>query len=216
MQTQVVIFGVGTFASVVSGYFGDAVYAHTIDGDYCKRFTFEGKPVIPFDELVYTHPPSHFQLFIAVTQQNGHRRLLEHKYQQAVNMGYTLTSLIHPTAYTHDLEWNEGILVSPGTIVEQGTQLGTCAIVRSGAYVGHHCNVGDFVYIAPRASMSGHVTIENGAFIGNNATLRDRITIGENAIVGAGAVVLRDVKANEVYKAIDARLLSADAREMKI
>jgi acetyltransferase-like isoleucine patch superfamily enzyme len=64
--------------------------------------------------------------------------------------------------------------------------------------------------------MSGHVTINDGVFIGNNATLRDRITIGENAIVGAGAVVLRHVKSNEVYKAMEARLLSIDAREVKI
>lgn len=217
MQAPVVVFGIGTFASVVAGYLGDRVYAFTVDAEYRKQNTFDHRPVVEFSKLRCTHPPKYFKLFLAVTQQNGHRELLRLKYEQAVDMGYSIATCIHPTAYVGEcVEMEEGILISPHAIVESGTTLGRCTIVRSGAYVGHHCTVGDFVYVAPRASMSGHVTIEDGAFIGNNATLRDRIVIGENAVIGAGAVVLRNVRDNEVYKAIEARLLSIDARTVKI
>lgn len=217
MHTPVVIFGIGTFASVVSGYFGDLVYAHTVDSQYCKQNIFEGKPVIEFEKLRFTHPPSHFKLFIAVTQQNGHRELMRLKYEQACDMGYTMATCIHPSAYVSSgVVMQEGTLISPRAIVEAHTQLGRCVVVRSGAYIGHHCDIGDFTYIAPRASMSGHVTVEANTFIGNNATLRDRIVVGENAIVGAGATVLRNVKDNETYKAMEGRLLSVDAREVKI
>lgn len=215
--TPVVIFGIGTFASVVAQYLGDRVVAFTVDKDYREKTAFMQKPVETFENLRHTYPPNEYELLFAVTQQNGHRQLLRTKCSQAKEMGYLFARFVHPTAYVgKSVTLNEGVIISPHAVVESNSWLGMGTIVRSGAYIGHHCWLGGFVYVAPRASMSGHVTIQWNAFIGNNATLRDRITIGENAIVGAGAVVLRDVRDNEVYKAMEARLLSTDARDMVI
>ena len=64
--------------------------------------------------------------------------------------------------------------------------------------------------------LSGHVDVGAGAFIGNNATIRDRVTIGHHAVIGCGAVVLRDVKPDEVYRGYPARLLSISGKEILI
>lgn len=218
MQTPTVIFGIGTFASVIAGYLGSDVYAYTVDTAYWEHGRFGGKPLVEFQRVYHHYPPDTFKLFIAVTQQNGHRDLLRNKYKQATDMGYSIASFVHPTAYTPEVRYNgsEGVLISPCAMIERRTSLGICTYVRTGAYIGHDCQIGNFVYIAPRACISSNSTVGDGAFIGTNATIRDGITIGENAIVGAGAVVLRDVKPNEVYKADEARLLSIDARKVKI
>ena len=44
------------------------------------------------------------------------------------------------------------------------------------------------------------VLVKKGASIGANATILPGVTIGENALIAAGAVVIKDVEANTVFK----------------
>ena len=211
-----VVFGVGTFAQVVARYVGD-VDAYTVDADYIQALELDYKPVIPFEEVHLVYPPSEYDMFVAVTQQNGHRDLLERKVQAAWDLGYHTPSLsFRPEMVSVTVKYGQNCLISPGAIVEPFTTIGNGVFVRSGVYVGHHCTVRDFAYIAPRASIAGHVDVGAGAFIGNNATIRDRVTIGHHAVIGCGAVVLRDVKPYEVYRGYPARLLSISGEDIEI
>lgn len=212
----VVIFGTGTFAQVVARYFGDVV-AYTVDADYVQTLNLDQKPVVPFEELETVYSPGDVQVFVAVTQQNGHRDLLERKVCGVWKKGYETPFFIHPTAITPThCPLPQNCLISPGAIVEPFVSLGNGVMIRSGAYIGHHCTIRDFAYIAPKASMSGHVDVGAGAFIGNNATIRDRVTIGHHAVIGCGAVVLRDVRPYEVYQGYPARLLSISGEDIEI
>lgn len=49
--------------------------------------------------------------------------------------------------------------------------------------------------------------VRRGASIGTGAIIMGGVTIGERALIGAGAVVTRDVAANEVVVGVPARLL---------
>lgn len=49
--------------------------------------------------------------------------------------------------------------------------------------------------------------VRKGASIGSGATILSNVIIGEHAIVGAGSVVIRDVKANAIVAGNPARLL---------
>jgi acetyltransferase-like isoleucine patch superfamily enzyme len=49
--------------------------------------------------------------------------------------------------------------------------------------------------------------VRRGASIGSGATIMCGVTVGEAALVGAGAVVTRDVAANEVVAGVPARFL---------
>ena len=217
----VVIFGTGTLAQVVARYYDDdcenEVVAYTVDADYIRTLELDGRPVVPFEELAENYPPEACSLLVAVTQQNGHRDLLERKVCEAWEKGYCTTSFIHPSATVANFtSGGNYCVISPGAIIEPYITLGNGVFIRSGAYVGHHCTIRDFAYIAPRASVSGHVDVGAGAFIGNNATIRDRVTIGHHAVIGCGAAVLRDVKPYEVYRGYPARLLSISGNEVEI
>ena len=48
--------------------------------------------------------------------------------------------------------------------------------------------------------ISGGVKVGPKCFIGVNATLRDHITIGESSIIGAGALILRNVRPHSLYR----------------
>lgn len=213
----IVIFGTGTLAQVIAEYWDDDVCAYTVDADYIRLLELYGKPVVPFEEIQLSYPPDEHSIFVAVTQQNGHRDLLERKVHEAWEKGYHAATFVHPSAVViGPVSGGRNNAVCPGAIVEPYARLGDGVFVRSGAYVGHHCTIRDFAYIAPRASIAGHVDVGAGAFIGNNATVRDRVTIGHHAVIGCGAVVLRDVKPYEVYQGYPARLLSISGEEVKI
>lgn len=49
------------------------------------------------------------------------------------------------------------------------------------------------------------ILIKKGASIGSNSTILGGITIGENAMVGAGSVVTKNVKDNEVVVGVPAK-----------
>ena len=134
------------------------------------------------------------------------------------NLAASLSEKDFEFSLAFDLKW-----FSPKTVSEvkaRALEAGLLSlkdgvIIRSGAYIGHHCHIGAYSYVAPRASMSGHTVVGENVFIGNNATLRDRLTIGHEALIGAGAVVLRDVGAKQIWRGEEARLLYKDRDEVR-
>ena len=59
----------------------------------------------------------------------------------------------------------------------------------------------------PGAAIGGNVIISNYVTIGMNATVMPKIIIEEGAYIGAGAVVNKDVKKNEVVAGNPAKVL---------
>ena len=59
----------------------------------------------------------------------------------------------------------------------------------------------------PGAVVGGNVNISNYVTIGMNATIMPKVTIEQGAYIGAGAVVTKDVKKNEVVTGNPARFL---------
>ena len=59
--------------------------------------------------------------------------------------------------------------------------------------------IGDHCWLASHIVVSGNVRIDPYCFIGVNASFRDGVTIGSESIIGAGALILRNVKEKSVY-----------------
>ena len=71
----------------------------------------------------------------------------------------------------------------------------------------HDCFVGKGVHIMPGAVVGGNAYISDFVTIGMNATVMPKINIEEGAFIGAGAVVTKDVKKNEVVTGNPAKFL---------
>jgi acetyltransferase-like isoleucine patch superfamily enzyme len=83
----------------------------------------------------------------------------------------------------------------------------------------------DNVLIAPKVSLlseghpvspaerqsliPGHIHIKKNAWIGAGATILPGVTIGENAVVAAGAVVSKDVPANNIVGGVPAKIIKS-------
>ena len=55
------------------------------------------------------------------------------------------------------------------------------------------------------ASILGNVKIGDFSYVGANVTIRQRVKVGKNVTIGAGAVVVKDVKNNDIVAGVPAR-----------
>jgi sugar O-acyltransferase (sialic acid O-acetyltransferase NeuD family) len=117
-------------------------------------------------------------------------------------------SIVDPTAViAGSAVLGEGIYVNAGAIVSTGVRMGASCSVNRGASVGHHNVIGDYVSVGPGVVTAGNCRIERGAFLGVGSVLAPGVTVGANSVVGAGAVVIDDVREGAVVVGNPARVV---------
>ena len=162
---------------------------------------FRGRPLVPFATVVDSHSPEEHAMFVAVgySRRNGLRARF---YGEAKAKGYELISYVSSRASIwEDSQVGDNCSVFEGATIAPFARLGNDVCVWNGAHVGHHDEIADHCFFAPRATVAGFVTMGERAFIGAGATVRDGVHIAERTLVGAGATVLRDTTPGEVYTA---------------
>lgn len=117
------------------------------------------------------------------------------------------------------VEIGKDSIIGRNAMVENNTLIGERVTIQTSSYVTAHMVIEDDVFVGPRFSSSNdkHMRKRNtkligpilkaGAKIGNNASLLPGVIIGENAIVGAGAVVTKNVKPNDIVVGNPARAI---------
>ena len=104
-----------------------------------------------------------------------------------------------------------GIEIHPGANIGKnlfidhgcGVVIGETSIIGDNVVIFHGVTLGT----TGKESGKRHPTIKNNVLIGANATILGNITIGENSKVGAGAVVLNDVKENTTVVGVPAKVV---------
>ena len=120
--------------------------------------------------------------------------------------------------------------IQPDVVVGANCKVQSHSFICSGVTIEDEVFVGHGVVFVndkfPRATVNGRLqspedwellptTVERGASIGSGATILGGIRIGRAAIVGAGAVVTRDVEAQQVVAGNPARPLASNASDQR-
>lgn len=200
---NVVIFGTGNIAQLAYYYFKlDAwcnVVAFTVDMEYLQENTFEGLPVIPFEDIEKDYPPQRFKLFIALSYSRVNKVRAE-KFLSAKEKGYTCISYISPRATVYDnVVIGDNCFIFEDNTIQPFVKIGNNVVLWSGNHIGHHSVIGDHCFISSHVVVSGGVIVEPYCFLGVNATLRDHIRIAPDCIIGAGSIIMHDTQPGEVY-----------------
>lgn len=210
--TSIVVFGAGLTASVGRYYLdrepGYRVVAFTVDGAYLEDATFEGLPVVAFEELGSRFGPEGHRMAVRIgaTAINGLRAA---KCAQASAAGYALVSYRHPSAHVAgNVRPGPNAFILEHAVIHPYAKVGSDVTVNAGAVVGHHASIGDHAFLASNASILGFATVEALAFVGANATVCEGTVVARATFVGANTLICKDTEPESVYVAPEPRRLA--------
>jgi sugar O-acyltransferase (sialic acid O-acetyltransferase NeuD family) len=203
---RAVIFGTTDFAQVAQVYLdADSPYtvsAFTVHERYLgEQNELLGLPVVPFEQLVKTHPPDEYDVFVALGFSKVNRARTE-LVAEVKSKGYHLLTYVSSRA-SHVGHFTIGAnsFVFENNVIQPFVSIGDNTILWSGNHIGHHSTIGNNCFLASHIVISGHCTIGDNTFVGVNATVRDGITVAPDCVIGAGALILKDTIPRGVYKA---------------
>ena len=204
-MANVVIFGASQWAELAHFYFTHdsphQVVGFTVDRDYISEDTFRGLPVVPFDAVEKHFPPGAYEMFLPISFKKMNHFRAE-KYSAAKAKGYTLVSYVSSKASIWpDFTCGDNCFIFEDNTIQPFVRIGNNVVLWSGNHIGHHTTIDDHVMITSHVVISGCCRIEPFCFFGVNATVRDETIIAHDTLVGAGALILRDTKPFELYKA---------------
>lgn len=217
---KLVLFGTGDIARLAQVYFSTdskfTVAGFTVDRAYCKDTSFNGLPLVPFDEVARKFPPATHAMFIALSY-SGMNALRAERYADAKRMGYALASYVSSRCtYLSEHAPGDNCFILEDNTVQPFARIGNNVTLWSGNHIGHDSTIGDHCFLASQIVVSGRVTVGSHCFIGVNATLRNAITIAPRTLIGAGAVIMSDTVEGGVYLAPRAALAEKRSDQIKL
>ena len=201
-MAQLLIFGAGDVARLANFYFRTdsqhQVAAFVVDAPFKNAETFDNLPLVSFDEALQRYPPAEYAAFVAIGYAKMNRVRRE-KYDQMRAAGYSLVSYISSRCTYLTTPPGDNCFILEDNTVQPFVRIGNNVTLWSGNHIGHDATIEDHCFITSHVVVSGHVRIGTRSFIGVNATLRNSITIAPETLIGAGAIIMKDTKAKEVY-----------------
>jgi len=210
-MSKVVIFGIQDFASLAHYYLKEdsphEVIAFTVTKEYMPPGAlFEGLPVVPFEEIEETYPPTDFALFVPMSHRKMNK-MRESIYLQAEKKGYTQISYVSSKATVFsNVKIGKNCFILEDNTLQPFVTIGNNVVLWSGNHIGHHSVIKDHVLFTSHVVLSGHCVVEPYCFFGVNATLRDGLHFAEGTLVAMGACVTKDTEPWGVYSGVPAKM----------
>ena len=199
---KVVIFGTGELAQRIFFYLKDSddqVIAFCANKSKIDKEELLGLPVIAFENIKETFPPTEFSMFIALAYSEMNKKRTKF-FNEAKNKGYELYSFIHPSTKVWDeFEMGENCFILANNVIQPFVKIGNNVLIGSNNLISHNTTIGDNCFITSNVTMGGHITMGKNCFVGLSATINQRIKIGDECIIGAGTIITKDINDKEVY-----------------
>jgi sugar O-acyltransferase (sialic acid O-acetyltransferase NeuD family) len=218
---RVIIFGLEDFASLAHFYLrhdGEhEVAAFTVTSDYLPAEScFEGKPIVPFEDLDRHYPPADYRAFAPLSPRRMNR-VREGIFRRFKEAGYGLISYVSRRATVFpETPIGENCFILEDNTIQPYTRIGDNVVLWSGNHIGHHSTIGDHVMFTSHVVLSGHCTVGDYCYLGVNATIRDGLRLGEGTLVGMGACVGRDTEPWSVYQGNPARKREVASTDVEV
>ena len=214
---KLVVYGTGMWAELVDFYFrNDSAYevvAFTNAAAFIREDSFQGRPVVPFEEVERKFPVDEYDIFIAVGYLKMNK-IRQARVAEAKAKGYTCATYISSRAMCFGNASGENCFILENNVIQPFTVIGRNVIMSSDNHIGHHGKIGDNCFISSNVVIAGACEIGRNCFLGVNSTIRDHIKLGPFVVVTPGAVVMKDCgertvvqPAHSIYRVINRDLL---------
>ena len=122
------------------------------------------------------------------------------------NLKVKFSIIKHPNVKLHEsVEIGEGTIIYEGAIISPNVKIGKQVIISPKCGIGHDSIIEDYVALLWNVSISGNDFIEEGTLFGSGSIIIQGKRVKKGSIIGAGAVVVKDIDKNGIYKGIPAR-----------
>lgn len=138
----------------------------------------------------------------------GNNEIRKHIQEEINSKNGGIATLIHPSACIgEEVKIGKGTAIMANTVINSGTKIGNGCIINTAATVDHDNIISDFVHISPGAHLAGGVKIGATSWLGLGSTVNNNISIISNTLIGAGGVVVKDIKESGTYAGVPVRRL---------
>jgi len=128
------------------------------------------------------------------------------KYVELVlEKGGLFHTLIHPSAIiSPNASFGQGAIILSNVFVSCEVRLGDFVTLQPFCAIGHDARIGAFAHLNAYAFMGGYAQLEEGVTLHTGAKVLPHKKVGAWATVGAGSVVLRNVKPGQTVFGVPA------------
>lgn len=128
----------------------------------------------------------------------GKPKMKEELVKQMLAKGVRPATLIHPSVVIgRNVTIGEGVILCPRVVLTCDIILHDFVTLNVGTAAGHDVVIGSWTQTSAFCDLTGSTQVGERVFMGSHSTLLPGVEVGDDAVVGAGSVVVRDVKAGE-------------------
>ena len=138
--------------------------------------------------------------FIIGIGNNAIRKTVAEKY----NVNWV--SIVHPSAQiAFNAEIGKGTVIMANAVVNVCATVGEHCIINTGAIVEHDNVIENYAHISPNVALGGTVRIGSLTHVGIGAPVKNNTEICSDCTIGAGAVVVKNIKEPGTYVGVPIR-----------
>ena len=196
MAEKLIIIGAGGHGKVIADIAKLNGYKeiYFLDDDINKQFNGKYKVVGTLNDIgKYLND---YDFFVGI----GDNQIRKTITKRLNELNIELPVLIHPSAII-----DETVSIQPGTVVmanvviNADSKIGIGCIINTSSSVDHDCLINDYAHISPGVHIAGNVHIGEDVWIGTGAAIINNTNIYKDCIIGAGGVVIYDIKEKGIF-----------------